>query len=482
MGIQVPFIFLTLILLFSSGNDEKTKDKSSSLPTRMNTKTVTISSSHSDESLMKNLRESKAYPPVGTRSVVSRMQYFLRQNTRLVGISLAVGVFLFIINVSSDPYSTTSRKMRGSTLYGAGGANFAGAVNKGYFSVDDAKILGDNNEVTGFRFGFLTDLDELSRDKEARKMTFQSHFVLGKLMKKATDKYQYEITFDAGVRHLKTKHNEAGRGAEFSELTVFDGRLFTADDRTGDVFEILNTKDGSDSYVTPRLVVGEGPGDTDKGMKWEWSTVKDGEMYLGSMGKEFTNKEGEIENRNNLWISIVNKEGQLRRVDWTDVYQKVREAVNAVHPNGYVIIEACNWSETMQQWVFMPRRISQESYDDVKDERRGARKVIFVSKDFQKTKVVDLNLESDDPLEGFSSFAFVPGTNDEHVLAIRSIEQDCALDDDSLCKQRSFVVAIDIKNGIQLSPEVKYDENWKFEGLEFFDPYVKPPEGALATT
>jgi hypothetical protein len=29
---------------------------------------------------------------------------------------------------------------------------------------------------------------------------------------------------------------------------------------------------------------------TDKGMKHEWATVKDGKMYLGSFGKEFTNK------------------------------------------------------------------------------------------------------------------------------------------------------------------------------------------------
>ena len=70
---------------------------------------------------------------------------------------------------------------------------------------------------------------------------------------------------DSATRTLKTKHNEAGRGAEFSELTIFEDRLLTFDDRTGDVFEILNKNSGTDSFVAPRYIITEGEGDTDKG-------------------------------------------------------------------------------------------------------------------------------------------------------------------------------------------------------------------------
>ena len=69
------------------------------------------------------------------------------------------------------------------------------------------------------------------------------------------------------TREIKTHHNEAGRGAEFSELQVYHDRLLTFDDRTGEVFEIRNNADGKSSYVVPRFIVTEGEGDTDKGMK-----------------------------------------------------------------------------------------------------------------------------------------------------------------------------------------------------------------------
>jgi soluble calcium-activated nucleotidase 1 len=98
------------------------------------------------------------------------------------------------------------------------------------------------------------------------------------------------------TRTLITGHNEAGRGGEFSELTIFDNHLLTFDDRTGDVFEILNKEGGKSSFVAPRYVMTEGEGDTDKGMKWEWSTVKDGLLYIGSMGKEYTNRDGSVAN------------------------------------------------------------------------------------------------------------------------------------------------------------------------------------------
>ena len=54
-------------------------------------------------------------------------------------------------------------------------------------------------------------------------------------------------TDDRGIQ-LPTHHNEAGRGAEFSELAVFYDRvahlhtLYTFDDRTGLVFEVNVTK------------------------------------------------------------------------------------------------------------------------------------------------------------------------------------------------------------------------------------------------
>ena len=284
---------------------------------------------------------------------------------------------------------------------------------------------------------------------------------------------RYSLVMES-TRELITKHNEAGRGAEFSELTVFNDRLLTFDDRTGDVFEILNKKDGKDSFVVPRFIITEGEGDTDKGMKWEWATVKNGELYMGSMGKEFTNPDGSIANTNNLWISVLNANGEIRREDWVSKYNFVREKLGAASP-GYLIHEAINWSPHMKKWVFAPRRVSSQPYDDVLDEKRGSNKVVLVNESFTDAKVVEVKMANKDGLHGFSSFAFVPNTDDRHVLALRSVEEDCAGDDLDVCKQRSYFVIFDVLTGEVLMDEVQIDEPLKYEGVEFVNIYSIPP-------
>ena len=213
---------------------------------------------------------------------------------------------------------------------------FGGAYYPGYFNVNDS-IQSD----TAFKFAAITDLDELSKVSDPQKLEWQSFILTGSISQKV-DTNQYTIQMDSSpMRTLKTKHNEGGRGAEFSELTVYDDRLLTFDDRTGDVFEVLNTADGTHSYVAPRFVITEGSGDTDKGMKWEWATVKDGLLYMGSMGKPYTRPDGSIANTNNLWIVTLNQDGVLSRFDWAPVYETVRAALGA--SSGYVIHEAVRW-------------------------------------------------------------------------------------------------------------------------------------------
>ena len=47
---------------------------------------------------------------------------------------------------------------------------------------------------------------------------------------------------------------------------------------------------------------------------------------------------------------------------------KMRKAVDASFP-GYMIHESAAWSDTLNKWIFLPRRISSETYNDIKDER-----------------------------------------------------------------------------------------------------------------
>ena len=177
---------------------------------------------------------------------------------------------------------------------------------------------------------------------------------------------------------------------------------------------------------------------------------------------------------NNLWVTVMNSHGEFRRINWTDQYTFVRDALGCKSP-GYVIHEAINWSPHLRKWVFMPRRISAEPYNDVLDEKRGSNKVVLVDEGFTKADIVEVKMASKDGLHGFSSFAFVPGTKDRHAIALRSVEEDCAGDDLDVCKQRSYIVIFDVLTGQVLMDEVKIEENMKFEGVEFVDIYTRPP-------
>ena len=136
-------------------------------------------------------------------------------------------------------------------------------------------------------------------------------------------------------------------------------------------------------------------------------------------------------------------------------------------------MEAILWSAHLQQWVFLPRRISSTQYDENEDERKGGTKLVLVDEKFTKAKVVQIDLETD-PLRGFSSFAFVPGTQDRHAIAIRSVEENCT-GDLSVCKQRSYFSVFDVVTGEKLvDAEKQYTEGMKFEGVEFVNMFAIP--------
>lgn len=415
--------------------------------------------------------ESKAYPASTMDAAISKLQFHARQNTRAV-TSVACFLLVLLILTSDTVRDLGPPSLRGSSSSNDMDPHWGGAVNPGYFSIEDSYVTPPSvrSGKTVFHFTAVSDMDQLSKVEGAKKPTWHSLALPGILTRTGTK--EYSITFHEH-RSLETQHNEAGRGAEFSELTIYKGRLLTFDDRTGDVFEVLSDREeAGKSVVVPRFIITEGDGETGKGMKWEWATVKDDQLYMGSMGKEYTNEAGEILNENNLWIGRLNAKGQLSRENWKEKYNFVREALGAAAP-GYLIHEAILWSEQMKKWVFLPRRISDQQYDENEDERKGGTKAVLVNDSFTKADVVEIALEKD-PLRGFSSFAFVPGTQDHHAIAIRSVEENCTGDLD-VCKQRSYFVVFDVTTGEVLSDEVQYSEEFKFEGIEFAKLDTKPP-------
>lgn len=136
---------------------------------------------------------------------------------------------------------------------------------------------------------------------------------------------------------------------ELSELVTFNGRIYTFDDRTGIVFELVNDK------VAPWVIITDGESISAKGFKSEWATVKNNHLYVGSMGKEWTNGAGDFENFNPMMVKVISVTGEVRTLNWVNHFKAIRKALNIEWP-GYLIHEAAAWSEHHKKWFFLPRR------------------------------------------------------------------------------------------------------------------------------
>lgn len=217
------------------------------------------------------------------------------------------------------------------------------------------------------------------------------------------------------------------------------------------VYEIVIEKE----LVIPRhiLVAGDGK-TTDKGLKCEWLFVKNDHIYAGSIGKEYV-RNGKIVNHDNEWVKNVNPAGSVTHVDWTENFIKIRKALNAEYP-GYVVHEAVGWSSEMRKYVFLPRRISSDAYDEKVDEERGSNKALIVSEDFQQIKTITLGPH--DPTHGFSSFKFVPHRENE-IIALKTKEYRDTTE--------TYITIFDLSTSEVLLEETLISDSVKFEGVEF---------------
>ncbi len=99
---------------------------------------------------------------------------------------------------------------------------------------------------------------------------------------------RWSVTWEDEVI-LSTSLNDRGRAMELSTLTFHRGKLLTCDDRTGIVYEVYR------GHLLPRYILSDGDGEVRHGVgkhagpgfKCEWATVRHGQMYIGSVGKEW---------------------------------------------------------------------------------------------------------------------------------------------------------------------------------------------------
>ena len=297
-----------------------------------------------------------------------------------------------------------------------------------------------------YRIGIVADPDERSK-VDGVSNTWQSYFKVGYLIL-SHDRNRVHVSWDKTEIELKTHLAEGGRGAELSELVVFNGKLLTVDDRSGIVYEII------DNTLVPWVVLPDGDGRTPKGFKAEWMTVKDKVLYVGGLGKVWTTTTGEVVNDNPQHIKIISPVGHVIHQNWADRYNAMMESIGIYRP-GYVIHESCNWSPYHSKWFFLPRRASKEKYDDQADEKRATNIMLIADSAF--TNIKSRRIGQLNPTHGFSSFRFIPQTKDTIIVALKT-EEDQG-------KIASYIMAF-TTNGQILMDEQKIGDI-KFEGIEF---------------
>lgn len=116
---------------------------------------------------------------------------------------------------------------------------------------------------TRYRIGVIADLDTSSRSD--KKLTWFSYMRRGHLLvSQSGDKVAVE--WDADTVVLESHLSEKGRGMELSELAVFNGKLYSVDDRTGVVYHI----DGD--QAVPWVILTDGDGNVAKGRHYRGLT------------------------------------------------------------------------------------------------------------------------------------------------------------------------------------------------------------------
>uniref|UniRef100_A0A224Z1M5 Apyrase n=1 Tax=Rhipicephalus zambeziensis TaxID=60191 RepID=A0A224Z1M5_9ACAR len=302
-----------------------------------------------------------------------------------------------------------------------------------------------------YKIACITDLDTESKLKGTEN-TWVSYLKVGYLV---VDKTMSEVSieWEEGMTMLKGQFAMGGRGMELSELVVFNGKLYTMDDRTGVVYEIRDNK------VIPWVMLTDGNGEAPKGFKSEWATVREGVLYVGGLGKEWTNSKGHVINHDPQWIKVVTPGGRVEHRDWRDNYRRLCEWAK-YGPPGYMIHEAVAWSHHFGEWFFLPRRASNTAYNEVEDEEKGTNLMLRTDPQFARVRVTQVGPLL--PTHGFSSVKFVPSLTrsdrDSLILALKSEEYKG--------KTASYITVIRVEDGKVLYPETKIGD-YKFEGVEF---------------
>ncbi|XP_071796837.1 soluble calcium-activated nucleotidase 1-like [Asterias amurensis] len=360
---------------------------------------------------------------------------------------VVIGVVMFLILVlvflllPSSKHGSASGLLITEDIDGTFAMSSA-AYNRTYPITNPERTLDGKR----FRIGLISDLDQSSKST-TKDNTWIGYFLKGYLT--INNYYDHvSITLDSEPAVLKSQLSQGGRGMELSELVTFNGKLYSVDDRTGVVYEVIG------DTVVPWLILSDGNGKITKGFKGEWMAVKDQKLFVGGLGKEWTTTDGELVNLNPQWVKLISFQGGVAHLSWVKKYNAMRDAAGVPWP-GYMIHESGVWSDIHKRWFFLPRRASKERYTEADDEHRATNLLITCDDNFKEVHVNKIGVLNN--IRGYSSFKFIPGTKDTVIVALKTEEDRGSI--------ATYITAFDIYGKILVADRKFAD--LKYEGIEF---------------
>ncbi|CAG7828028.1 unnamed protein product [Allacma fusca] len=328
----------------------------------------------------------------------------------------------------------------------------------------DRRPFEPRHGLYNYTLGIIADLDKKSKRRDVNgEDEWFSYLRTGNLYLRYQQHSQngasINITWNQGKRQeLVQNISFNGRAMEFSELIVYQLQLLTCDDQSGIVYKLLPNfpRKGKVSWRHVKWL--QLPNvDHKKGFKCEWAAEKDGNLWVGSHGRE-----GMYD------VHEISPTGTVKTHDWYQNYKRLAASVdvwlpeirtNSLLPNGYVTHESAGWDSHNNKWVFLPRKISKTKFDPEIDMYQGSNQVIVADEDFKEVsaRAIAGHLI---PTHGVSSFKWIPleGTNNKYIVALKTVESTDG-------RQETYILAFDTAGNI-LFPETKIEDN-KYEGLEF---------------
>lgn len=208
-----------------------------------------------------------------------------------------------------------------------------------------------------------------------------------------------------------------------------------------------------------------GDGTKGKPLKCEWTTQKGGKLVVGSTGKERTDDDGNVVHEGEMWCKTLDPgpSWSVTHVDTRGAYGGLRAAALCPQGSGYMIHEAGRWSGEHGMWVFAPRKLSRQAYDEVRDASKCVNLMLAAPEPIAPdgTGVLMQSYLGFTELRGCSDFMFVPGTHDCHVFVMRTEE---TLDN----VITSYASVIDLEAKV-LMKETVIARARKFEGACWLD-------------